>query len=210
MRIPVTFSNLKTQALIDTSAAASFLAHRLLICIPYSNDIKELKFSDPNVQLFRTVSVVVVKPIGRYKLSIRLARRHPFIHLFYVITDLDGGCILGYDFFAANKIVINPSERSISYTHENELRNLIIPPLSICSISIATPPQLDLAGVPVEQKENLKNLLLSYFSLFTENINELGKAKSIKHSIHTTQLPDVMPMRGTSKILGLVVKKKTD
>jgi hypothetical protein len=53
-----------------------------------------------------------------------------------------------------------------SYTHENELRNLIIPPLSICSISIATPPQLDLAGVPVEQKENLKNLLLSYFSLF--------------------------------------------
>jgi hypothetical protein len=65
MRIPVTFSNLKTQALIDTSAAASFLAHRLLICIPY-NDIKELKFSDPNVQLFRTVSVVVVKPIGRY------------------------------------------------------------------------------------------------------------------------------------------------
>ena len=42
MRIPVAFSNLKTQALIDTSAAASFLEHRLLICIPY-NDIKELQ-----------------------------------------------------------------------------------------------------------------------------------------------------------------------
>ena len=200
MRKPVTFSNLKTQALIDTSAAASFLAHRLLICIPY-NDIKELQVSDPNVQLFRTVSVVVIKPIGKYELSIRLARRHPFIHQFYVITDLDEGCILGYDLLAANKIVINPSERIISNTHENKLRNLIIPPLSICSISIATPPQLDLAGVPVERKENLKNLLLSYFSLFTENINELGKAKSIKHSIHTTRLPDVMPMRRTPERL---------
>ena len=209
MRIPVTFSNLKTQALIDTGAAASFLAHRLLICIPYT-DIKELQVSDPNVQLFRTVSGEVVKPIGKYELSIRLARRHPFIQQFYVITDLDEGCILGYDFLAANKIVINPSERIISYTHENELRNLIIPPLSICSISIATPPQLDLAGVPVEQKENLKNLLLSYFSLFTENINELGKAKSIKHSIHTTQLPDVMPMRRTPERLRLVVKKQIE
>jgi hypothetical protein len=33
MRIPVQFSSLKTQALVDTGAAASFLAHRLLICI---------------------------------------------------------------------------------------------------------------------------------------------------------------------------------
>ena len=33
MRIPVSFSNLKTHALIDTGAAASFLAHRLLIDI---------------------------------------------------------------------------------------------------------------------------------------------------------------------------------
>jgi hypothetical protein len=94
MRIPVTFSNLKTQALIDTGAAASFLAHRLLVRIPYK-DIKELEVSDPNVQLFRTVSGELVKPIGRYELSIRLARRHPFIHQFYVITDLDEGCILG-------------------------------------------------------------------------------------------------------------------
>jgi len=55
MRIPVTFSNLKTQALIDTGDAASFLAHRLLICIPYS-DVKELQVYDPETQLFRTVS----------------------------------------------------------------------------------------------------------------------------------------------------------
>jgi hypothetical protein len=37
MRIPVQFNTLKTQALIDTGAAASFLAHRLLIRIPYND-----------------------------------------------------------------------------------------------------------------------------------------------------------------------------
>jgi hypothetical protein len=40
MRIPVSFSNLKTHALIDTGAAASFLAHRLLIDIPYKTKKK--------------------------------------------------------------------------------------------------------------------------------------------------------------------------
>ena len=95
MRIPVTFGSLKTQALVDTGAAASFLAHRLLVHIPY-NDIKELQDYDHNIQLFRTVSGEVVKPLGRYELNIRLARRHPFTHPFYVIADLDEGCILGY------------------------------------------------------------------------------------------------------------------
>jgi len=209
MRIPVTFGSLKTQALVDTGAAASFLAHRLLVHIPY-NDIKELQDYDHNIQLFRTVSGEVVKPLGRYELNIRLARRHPFTHPFYVIANLDEGCILGYDFLAAHKIVINPSERSISYERENETRNLIIPPLSICSISVAPPSHINLEGVPVEQKENLKNLLLTYFSLFTENVNELGKAKSIKHSIYTTGLPDVMPMRRTPERLRLVVKKQIE
>jgi hypothetical protein len=37
MRIPVSFSNLKTRALIDTGAVASILAHRLLIDIPYKD-----------------------------------------------------------------------------------------------------------------------------------------------------------------------------
>jgi hypothetical protein len=119
MRIPVQFNTLKTQALIDTGAAASFLAHRLLIRIPY-NDIKEIQVSDPHMQLFRTVSGEIVKPIGRYELNVRLARRHPFTHQFFVIADLDEGCILGYDFLAAHEIVISPSDRSISYKHEND------------------------------------------------------------------------------------------
>ena len=88
MRIPVTFSNFKTHALVDTGAAASFLAHRLLIRIPY-NDVTELQSCNRNVQFFRTVSGEVVKPIGIYQLNIILARRHPVMHKFYVITDLD-------------------------------------------------------------------------------------------------------------------------
>ncbi len=201
------FSTLNTQALIDTGAAASFLAHRLLIRIPY-NEIKELHVSDPYMQLFRTVSGEVVQPIGRYELNVRLARRHTFTHQFYVITDLDEGCILGYDFLAAHEIVISPSDRSISYKHDNELRTLVIPPLPICSISVVRPPQFELTNVPEGSRENLKNLLMTSFSLFTENIDELGTAKSVKHLIHTTQLPHVMPMRRTPERLRLVVKKQ--
>jgi transposase InsO family protein len=209
MRIPVQFNTLKTQALIDTGAAASFLAHRLLIRIPY-NDIKEIQVSDPHMQLFRTVSGEIVKPIGRYELNVRLARRHPFTHQFFVIADLDEGCILGYDFLAAHEIVISPSDRSISYKHENELRTLVIPPLPICSISMVRPPQFELEHVPEGSRENLKNLLMTNFFLFTENIDELGTAKSVKHAIRTTQLPNVMPMRRTPERLRLVVKKQIE
>ena len=65
MRIPVSFSNLKTHALIDTGAAASFLAHRLLIDIPYK-DIEEITGPNRIEQLFKTASGELVRPIGRY------------------------------------------------------------------------------------------------------------------------------------------------
>lgn len=65
MGIPVRFSNLKTHALIDTGAAASFLAHRLLIDIPYK-DIREITRPKKIEQLFKTASGELVRPIGRY------------------------------------------------------------------------------------------------------------------------------------------------
>jgi hypothetical protein len=93
------------------------------------------------------------------------------------MSELEEGCILGYDFLAANEIIVNPSERSITYKQDNELKKLIIPPLQINSISIVDPPQFNLEGIPKTHKENLKNLLISIFLLFTENLNELGKRK---------------------------------
>jgi|LakMenE01Jun11ns_1017448.scaffolds.fasta_scaffold9714295_2 predicted aspartyl protease len=126
MRIPVSFSNLKTHALIDTGAAASFLAHRLLIDIPYK-DIEEITGPNRIEQLFKTASGELVRPIGRYKLHMKLARRHPFSHTFFVMSDLEEGCILGYDFLEINAISVNPSERSITYIKDNETKKLIIP-----------------------------------------------------------------------------------
>jgi hypothetical protein len=70
--------------------------------------------------------------------------------------------------------------------------------------------QLELLNVNETDRENMKNLLYKYFSLFTENINELGKAKSVQHLIRTTKLPNVMPMRRTPERLRLIVKKKID
>ena len=79
MRIPVSFSNLKTHALIDTGAAASFLAHRLLIDIPYK-DIEEITGPNRIEQLFKTASGELVRPIGRYELHMKLARKSLYIH----------------------------------------------------------------------------------------------------------------------------------
>ena len=121
MRVPVSFSSLKTQALIDTGAAASFLAHRLLIKIPHG-EIREIYNVNNNTQLFRTVSGELIKPQGCYELSIKLARRHSFKHTFYVMSELEEGCILGYDFLATNEIIVNPSERCISYKQDNKLK----------------------------------------------------------------------------------------
>ena len=55
--------------------------------------------------------------------------------------------------------------------------------------------QFELLDVNETDREDMKNLLYKYFLLFTENINELGKAKSVQHLIRTTKLANVMPMR---------------
>jgi hypothetical protein len=70
--------------------------------------------------------------------------------------------------------------------------------------------QFELLNVSETDRENMTNLLYKYFSLFTENINELGKAKSVQHLIRTTKLPNVMPMRRTPERLRLIVKKQID
>ena len=80
MRIPISFSNLKTHALIDTGAAASFLAHRLLIEIPYK-DIREVTGPNKIEQLFKTASGELVRPIGRYELHIVAIIWKPFSYL---------------------------------------------------------------------------------------------------------------------------------
>jgi hypothetical protein len=59
-----------------------FLAHRLLIDIPYK-DIKEITGPNRIEQLFKTASGELVRPIGRYELHMKLARRHPFSHTFF-------------------------------------------------------------------------------------------------------------------------------
>ena len=61
MRVPVSFSSLKRQAIVATGAAASFFAHRLLIKIPHG-EIREIYNVNNNTQLFRTVSGELVKP----------------------------------------------------------------------------------------------------------------------------------------------------
>jgi hypothetical protein len=43
------------------------------------------------------------------------------------MSDLEEGCILGYDFLEINAISVNPSERSITYIKDNETKKLIIP-----------------------------------------------------------------------------------
>ena len=148
MRIPINFINVQTQALIDTGAAASFLAHRLLIQIPFKN-ITVIEQDSNTLQYFKTVSGEIVKPIGRFELRIKLAKDHPFTHTFYVVSDLDEGCILGYDFLANHGISVNPSKRSITYTQNNEQKTLTIVVWSMTTVNDHAIESGRYAGQPV-------------------------------------------------------------
>ena len=152
MQIPVSFSILKTYALIDTRAAASFLAHRLLIDIP-CKDTKEITGLNKIEQLFKTASGELVRPIGRYELHMKLARRHPFRHTFFVISHLEEGCILGYDFLEINAISVNPSEISLTNMKDNETKELIIPSSPICSFSLVEPMRFEFLDVNDTDRE---------------------------------------------------------
>ena len=171
MRIPVSFANVKTQALVDTGAAASFLAHRLLDKIPFK-EITSVEQNQANLQYFKTVSGEIVKPTGRFELQIKLAKDHPFKHTFYVVSDLDEGCILGYDFLENNGLSINPSERSMTYLRENQTKKIIVAPASICSFTLVAPKQFSLVNVEVSKRPLMKNLLNAFEKLFAESINQ--------------------------------------
>ncbi len=76
MRIPVSFMNLKTHALIDTVAAAIFLAHRLLIDIPYKY-IKEITGPNKIEQLFKRYLIITKTLAKDLEISNQVTHRYP-------------------------------------------------------------------------------------------------------------------------------------
>ena len=117
MRIPISFYNIKAQALVDTGAAASFISLSLLKKLSFEKLVdKKNEFWKP---IFRTVVGDKIKIKGLYEIDITLLDEDHFKHTFYVLEHVDEGCILGIDFLNNLDIVISAKDRSLLYKYND-------------------------------------------------------------------------------------------
>ena len=209
MRIPITFYTVKTQALIDTGAAASFICLSLLKQLPYEKLVdKENKFNKP---VFRTVAGNVIKIKGVYEVDLQLSNKHDFKHTFYILEHLDEGCILGIDFLNDLDITISTKDRSLLYKHQKEKQKLKLPTYPLYNIRIEPEDKFNFPGIPKEYLQPIRGLLYDNSNLFADKMSELGMATAVKHTINTGDTnPINLPLRRTPESLKLVVRSHID
>ena len=209
MRIPITFYTVKTQALIDTGAAASFICLSLLKQLPYEKLVdKENKFNKP---VFRTVAGNVIKIKGVYEVDLQLSNKHDFKHTFYILEHLDEGCILGIDFLNDLDITISTKDRSLLYKHQKEKQKLKLPTYPLYNIRIEPEDKFNFPGIPKEYLQPIRGLLYDNNNLFADKMSELGMATAVKHTINTGDTnPINLPLRRTPESLKLVVRSHID
>jgi hypothetical protein len=205
IRIPVSFYSVKTQALVDTGAAASFICLSILRKLPY-NDLIEVKdyLLKP---MFRTAAGDVIKVRGIYRLTIILSNNKNFSHQFFVLDHLPEGCILGIDFLRAFDFTIAVKDRRLTYKHQNGLETLAIPLQPLCNIQLQVENPFRLPDVEKSLTEKIAELIHAINKLFANTMSELGLAYAVKHKIDTgTSNPISLPLRRTPNKLKLVVR----
>ena len=206
IRIPLAFANLKTQALIDTGAAASFISMQILKKIPVEYMIDK-SLTNNTRPIFKTVSGDVVRAKGFYEVKLKFDNEHKLSHCFYVIDRLDEGCILGIDFLTKHSMTINARERSISYKRNEQIETLTIPTIPLYGIKVEPDNRFNLPDVPIEYLAKTRALLNANTKLFAEKMSELGMATAIKHNINTgNTLPIKLSHRRTPEALKMIVK----
>ena len=196
MRIPISFYNVRAQALVDTGAAASFISLSLLKKLPFEKlKNKENELWKPT---FRTVAGDKIKIKGVYEIDITLLDTDGYKHTFFILEHLDEGCILGIDFLNNLDIVISAKDRSLLYKHEEKVKKLKLPTYPLYNIKIEPENKFNLPEVPKEYLEQVRTLLYETYDLFAEKMSELGMATAIKHTIELeTTKPINLPLRRT-------------
>ena len=132
IRIPVKFSNIETQALIDTGASTSLIDIKFLTKIPFEN-LKQIDLKD--IPTFKSVSGDSIVPKGQYQIPIKIDNQI-FEQTFFVIDRLDEGCILGIDFLTTYEVKVDIKNRKISYSHNKKQKTITIPNIPLNSIIV--------------------------------------------------------------------------
>ena len=209
MRIPISFYNVRAQALVDTGAAASFISLSLLKKLPFEKlKNKENELWKPT---FRTVAGDKIKIKGVYEIDITLSDTDGYKHTFFILEHLDEGCILGIDFLNNLDIVISAKDRSLLYKHEEKVKKFKLPTYPLYNIKIEPENKFNLPEVPKEYLEQVRTLLYENYDLFAEKMSELGMATAIKHTIELeTTRPINLPLRRTPEAQKLEVRTQID
>lgn len=185
IRIPVRFTNFSSQALLDTGAAASFISANLFSNF---NSKQVTHVESPKLShSFKTASGTILYPLGYYTIAVTLDSKFVLQHPFFILPNLEEGCILGIDFITTHNIKIDPTNKVLTITTNNKKKKIsyrqnTYPILGIGKQSIN---KINLSHLDGQEKTLIENVLDKYCDIFAENMNELGRTNVVKHRIET-------------------------
>jgi hypothetical protein len=111
LRVPVAFTHLKTFALVDTGAAASFISDEYLAMVPDAAVLNE--FACTTKRVFQSAAGECMPVTGIFELILQLSPECNVNHTFYVLPKLEEGCILGIDFLHSHNITLDVANKEM-------------------------------------------------------------------------------------------------
>ncbi len=150
--------------------------------------------------------------LGYYSLPLRLSEYLTITHTFYVVPQLDEGCILGVDFVTQFKLNIDTTNFRITIIVKGKKFSipLEIDDQPIFSINEDDRNQFDLSHLPQDKARAVRTVLDKHRRLFANNMNQLGRTNIVKHNIDTTGEPFALHHYRTPITLRPLVKQHID
>lgn len=189
LRVPVAFSHLKTFALIDTGAAASFISDEYLAMIPDAAVLNE--FACTTKRVFQSAAGEKMPVTGIFQLLLQLSPECSVHHTFYVLPKLEEGCILGIDFLHLHKITLDVTNKEMRLGSEENLKIIKLNQLKKKTFPlyrVVDQPRIEfdikhIKELPVRNK--ILGVLVKFMAIFASKLTELGKTNVLKHEIPT-------------------------
>ncbi len=209
-RISLKITKYECRALVDTGAIASFISTNLFSKL--SNKKVEAVPECRATPQFKSASGTRMIPLGYYSLPLRLNENLTICHPFYVVPQLDEGCILGVDFITFFKLNIDTTNFNVTLIVKG--RKFSIPlevdNQPIFSINEDDRNQFDLSHLPQDKARAVNSVLEKHRRLFANSMNQLGKTNIVKHNIDTKGEPFALHHYRTPITLRPLVKQHID
>ena len=114
-----------------------------------------------------------------------------FIHPFFILPNLEEGCILGLDFLEKHKIKLDATNKLLTISKNGNKNKISYKSHSspLYNISKQNEKIIDLSHLSEVEKPLIEKVLTKYQGIFAEKMNELGRAHVVKHYIETQGCP---------------------